>query len=258
MTDRAGAQRVAQLTLADHGTTVLPVADEVNHVHAGLGQFRKLEVPRHPTDRWLLILEGLFGVRHQTIQIDVRIHLPLILLIEVEGVDFVDLHDQCRHVLHVQIDANRVFGRQAAAIGVGKIEVHALFQLDVLLGRQHRRPLFRIAQSEHDLGLGKRVLEIGVVQIFLVRFERGLREEEMLQVTAHQGLVIADGRQPREAGKIGLAIRCKPADNFLADVLGIHIGGRARQRDVRQKPRAVIDAPFPVEQQPMVEHMQLE
>ena len=80
----------------------------------------------------------------------------------------------------------------------------------------------------------------------------------MLQVAAHQRLVVADGRQAGELREIGLAIGRKPADRFLADVLGIHVAGTARQGDVGQEPRLVVHAPLAIQQQPMVQHVQLE
>ena len=255
---RGGAHQMPQLALADHGSAALAVADEVDDIHARLGQLRKLKTPAHAPQRRLGILVCLLLVGHQPIEVHVRVHVRLVLTVEVGRVDLVDLDDQRLHVLDEQLQADGIFGGEPRLVGLGKVQVDAILQGLVLGGRQHRRPLLALAQAVDDLGLGERAFQIQVVHPRRVRFGGRLRDEELLQVAPHQRLVVSHGRQQRNVLEVGGQIGGMPTVVVQFHELRVHVGRAARCLQVGQERRLVVNALGAIQDQSVIQHVGLE
>ncbi len=92
---------MAQAAFSDQSSTALPVANEVNDIHARLAERGEVELSLDSTQWRIVILIGLFGVRHQPVQVDVGIDFLPCLPVEILRVDLKDFHDQRRDVLDV-------------------------------------------------------------------------------------------------------------------------------------------------------------
>ena len=184
-----------QASFAHQRPTALAVADEVDDENARLIERRKLELAPCTPQRRLLVLVDLLLVGDQPVEVDVGVDLGQLAAIEVSRIDLEDLDDQRLDVLDVQVERDRLIGRERLLVGHREIEIDPLFQRLVLRGRQHGVPSLGIADAAYDLYLGKVVLQIEVIDVRLIGLRVGVVDEEVMQVAADQRLVVADRRQ---------------------------------------------------------------
>ena len=83
----------------------------------------------------------------------------------------------------------------------------------------------------------------------------GLGEEEVLQITAHQRLVVAHRRQSRRGRELRVQIHRELAVGRGLQPARLHVDRRSRQLDVGQEPLLVVHTLRPVMHQTMVENV---
>ena len=146
----------------------LAVADEINHVDAAFVEFREFEPTLHAAKWCFVVFDCLFSTGYQAIKIDVSVHFAAGVSIEVGRVDFKDLHNQRRHILHKHIQRDGIVGCEVFLIRSCEIDINPIAQLAMRFGRQQREPFLRVANAVHDLRFSEHVLQPCVVE---VRFE---------------------------------------------------------------------------------------
>jgi len=197
----AGAHEVGQSALADDRAAALAVADDLDDIDAAVVDAGELERALDLAIGRLVARIHLLFVGYEPVEVDVGIDLALVLAVIGAGVHFENLHDQCAHVLGPHRHLGRVAHAVAFPVGGVELDSHALFELLEVAGRQPSRPFFKIANTVQDLRLGKHPLQVVLIEEFDIRLVRLLRNEEVLEIVAHEPLVIRDGGQ----STVGLA-----------------------------------------------------
>ena len=163
-----------------------------------------------------------------------------ILAIEILRVHLEHFDDQRIDIFYIEIERDRVVRGEFGLVREREIEVDAVLELLIHLGRQHRIQLLGISQAIDDLRLGEQVLEILVVDVGEISFVIVGIDEKVLQVAADQRLVVADDREHRGSRKIGLQIggELPPLDRF--HVLRLNIDDVLGQFDVLQESSRIV------------------
>ena len=256
-----------QPPLADQCPAVLAVTDEIDHIHAGLvglgydGLARRigqLNGDRCATQRIVRSRNRVLEVGDQTVEVDVGIDLLQVVLVEVDGVDFVHLDQQRRHILGEHFELDRITGQEDRLVGECKVDVHAILDRLESFGGQHGGPFLGIACTECQLHLGQQPVEIRIEDVRLVRLDAVLFCEVVQKVTADERFVLLDNRQQREGRIVGIERR-----RCLGSGLALQHGPRhvelvAWQLEVCEEAGFVVDTVGPVEHQPVVHQVGLQ
>ncbi len=212
-------------------------------------------MPSHTPQGRFRVVVRLFDVGDQSVEIDIGVNFLVVLAVKIVCIDFIHFDDQRRHVLDVQIDPDRIVNGEILSVSHREIDIDALFQLLKLFRWQPRRPLLCIPKAMHDLRLGKRLLEVGIVNVRGVRLVSHFGQKEMLQIAAHKRFIISDRRQERHATIVGIQISRVTSHRRLFDVLAVHVAGQPWQLDVGHKTGLVVDSPFLIQLQAMMQQV---
>ena len=143
--------QMPQLSLPNQRPTAPPTPDELHNPHAALPlQLRKLIRPLPPLQRCLPVLMRLLTVSRQPVQIQIRVHLRPGRAVHMLRIDLIHLHQQLRHVLHVQINTHIVRRPPRPRHRRIKIQIHPILQRLIRPRRQRRNPLRRIRRPRHQ------------------------------------------------------------------------------------------------------------
>jgi hypothetical protein len=194
----------------------------------------------------------LLAVGDEAVEIEVGVELALLGLEEVERVQLENLHDELRRVFDDDIERDVVAGQELRGVGGGEFDVHAVFELLKLRGRDERGPALRIADAVGDERLGEDGLEPGVAHMLGPRGEELRRGgvgfgggEEVEEVVADEFFVVADGRRAEQRiAEIGVEVA--PVGVVGSQELLVDVGHPARELEVGEEALAVIDAFFAV------------
>ena len=125
---RAGVLEHTQVALADERPAAPAIADKLHHVDAALLEFRKIEISLHPPQRALVIVVSLLASSRQAVEVDGGIHRVQVARIKVERVDLKHTHDQLLHVLHIDLQGNRLACLVEHLVHRREIQIDSLLQ----------------------------------------------------------------------------------------------------------------------------------
>ena len=245
-----------QRALVDHRAARHAVANELDDVDARLPQRVELECTAHAANRRLRELGDLLLVGNESIEIDRRVD-GLALVAQVCGsVDAIQLHEQHRHVLDVDLDRGGCIRREARRLRRRKRQLHAVD--DLLVARrvlEHRVPPRHIAFAAQQLGLGEQALHPICAHEGRPLVERVRGREQLLEARANDAIVAADARQARL--EVGVALHSWHSAQALHP---LRIGASAGmwQAQVRLEPRVLDDTAREIVLQPMEQHVRLQ
>ncbi len=253
-----GAHHVLQPSLPDEGPAALTIADEIDDIHPGTIELGELKPAGDPAGRRVVVLERLLGTGDEAVEIDVGVDLPAMLSVVARGVDFEDTNDQRGDIFDRQLERDRLPDRELHRVGRQKGEVDAVLELLILRGREQTGPLFRSSQTAGDLGLGKHLPEIDIVDEWLeFPCVRSLPEERQ-QELAYQAFIVADGGESGEAVVIVVQPAGKLPDRLAFEKFAGGIRDRAGKLEIGEEPGLVGLTLAQVELQLVIRDMGLE
>ena len=146
----------AQAALSDHCAARDAVADELDDVDTRILQRVETERATHTPHRRLRGLHDLLLVGDEAIEIDRRVDVLALLAKVGRRVDAVELHEQHRHVLDVDLDECVGRGVEPLRLRRRKREFDALQEALVTLWVfEQRIPARHVSLPREQLGLGK-------------------------------------------------------------------------------------------------------
>jgi hypothetical protein len=96
-------------------------------------------------------------------------------------------------------------------VGRQEVDIDAVFESGILIGRQLRGPLLGLAQSQFDLRLGEEETQVAIVNKRFELYGRIQVLEEMLEILADQRFILPHGREQCQRRVVSVEIR----DNTL-------------------------------------------
>ncbi len=256
---RGEAADVRQPALLHQRPASLARADELDHVHAAPRKLRELKRAPHAPQRGLGVLVGLLLVGDQPVEIQRKRHRLANLLVVLQRVDAIDLHDQRLDVLDVHVQLDLLIRPEILGVGRREVQVHALGQ-GLVLGRgQHGRPLLGVARAGKKLRLSEDFLQVAVLDELGVGQPGVLLDEEVLEVRPDERLIAAADR--RQEGLL-LEARAHVGGETLEVLAALdrqrNVEHPPRQLEVLHEPPLVELAARAVERQAVIQHVGLE
>ena len=253
-------------------TAAASAADELYDPRAALsaqrGEFERL--PRALV-RPAVECMRLLAVRHEAVEVQVRIELTVLREEKIQRVHLVDFHDELRRVLHDEIDLHVVArlragrGLEELRIRRDELDVDAVLELLVRRRREQRSPLLGISLAAGDHRFCEHRLQPCVAHIFHPRREHRVHSrgsalrEEVQEIFTHERLVVADGPvldEPLAEVSVQVAHRLRVAQAL--DPFRIHIAERAGELEVIEEARPVIHALAAIVIEPQVKCARLQ
>ena len=252
---RAGADQVSESTLADEHAAALAVANEVDDPGPASLQLGKLKPSQQLSLRRLAVGECPFEVWDQSVEVDVGVQFTNLVAVVVQRIEFEDLDDQRVDVLDFEFERNVVVGVERGGIGGDEVDIDSFLQQPVLPGSEQRGELCGVALSGQDLRFGEDLFEVVVREVGSERLVAVFFAEEVFQVLANQGFVVANDGQPGGDGVVGLQVGEVSSVGEFLENHGADVGHVPRQLDVVEKCLSIVHSPVVVEPELSGEHV---
>ena len=251
-----------KLPHADQCATAPSAANQLDHPRpAFVLQRWKCQSFARPLERPGIDDLRALAVRHEPVEVHVRVQLPLLCLEKIERVDLVNLHEQLRRVFQDDIELHIVARHRELGIRRGKLDIHALLQLLKFRRRKQRRPLLGIPDSIRNHRLGEDGLQPRIahpIDILLPLRLRALFCEKRQEIFPHERFVIPDRTlRNQRLAEPRIEVHSAFPLQLSGEPLLIHVAHLTRQFQVVQKPRGVIHTLLPIVVQTPIKHARL-
>ena len=257
---RPGALQHLPLPRAHERAAAAPAADELHDPRAAFalqrGKFERL--PR-ALERPAVERVRLLAVRHEAVEIHVRVELAVLRGEKIQRIHLVDFHDDLRRVLHHDIELHIVArvplarGLEERRIRRRELDVHALLQPLKFRGCDQRSPLLGIPLAARDERLCEHRFHPSVAHIVRVwrhhsdadvaEILRGGALPDGQEIIPHERLVIVHRRSVEQGiAEVLVEIRERHRVARALEPFRIHIMDVAGELEVFEEARRVIHA----------------